>query len=71
MEVNRIGVLGSGIMGHGIALVCARAGYDVVIRDVEDRFLQNGIEAIQKSLARLVSSRSDGIYRNNISSNVE
>ncbi len=37
-----IGVVGAGTMGNGIAQVAARAGYDVVIRDVSDEFLQRG-----------------------------
>jgi 3-hydroxybutyryl-CoA dehydrogenase len=49
-----IGVVGSGTMGNGIAQVAARAGYDVVIRDVTDEFLQRGLAAIDKSLQREV-----------------
>ena len=47
-----IGVIGAGTMGHGIAQVCARAGYDVVMRDVADEFLQRGLAAIERSLQR-------------------
>lgn len=47
-----IGVIGSGTMGNGIAQVAARAGYDVVMRDVKDEFLQRGLGAIDKSLQR-------------------
>ena len=47
-----IGVVGAGTMGNGIAQVAARAGYDVVIRDVSDEFLQRGMAAIGKSLQR-------------------
>src|ERR1700730_182079 len=47
-----IGVIGSGTMGNGIAQVAARAGYRVVMRDVNDEFLQRGIGAIDKSLQR-------------------
>jgi len=47
-----IGVVGSGTMGNGIAQVAARAGYDVVMRDVKDEFLQRGLGAIEKSLQR-------------------
>lgn len=49
-----IGVVGSGTMGNGIAQVAARAGYDVVMRDVTDEFLQRGLAAIDKSLQREV-----------------
>jgi 3-hydroxybutyryl-CoA dehydrogenase len=47
-----IGVVGSGTMGNGIAQVAARAGYSVVMRDVQDEFLQRGLGAIDKSLQR-------------------
>lgn len=47
-----IGVAGSGTMGNGIAQVAARAGYSVVMRDVQDEFLLRGMSAIDKSLQR-------------------
>jgi len=47
-----IGVVGAGTMGNGIAQVAARAGYDVVMRDVRDEFLERGMTAIDKSLQR-------------------
>jgi len=47
-----IGVIGSGTMGNGIGQVAARAGYTVVMRDVNDEFLERGISAIDKSLQR-------------------
>jgi len=46
------GIVGAGTMGNGIAQVAARAGYDVVMRDVRDEFLQRGMSAIDKSLQR-------------------
>jgi 3-hydroxybutyryl-CoA dehydrogenase len=47
-----IGVVGAGTMGNGIAQTAARAGYDVIMRDVKDEFLQRGMEAIDRSLQR-------------------
>ena len=47
-----IGIVGAGTMGNGIAQVAARAGYCVVMRDVNDEFLQRGMAAIDKSLQR-------------------
>lgn len=47
-----IGVVGAGTMGNGIAQVAARAGYQVIMRDVCDEFLERGMEAIDKSLQR-------------------
>ena len=49
---EKIGVIGAGTMGNGIAQVAARAGYQVVMRDVKDEFLQRGMNAIDKSLQR-------------------
>lgn len=50
--INKIGVLGSGTMGNGIAQVAARAGFQVVMRDLQDEFLQRGLATIDKSLQR-------------------
>ncbi|HEX9543827.1 MAG TPA: 3-hydroxybutyryl-CoA dehydrogenase [Pyrinomonadaceae bacterium] len=47
-----IGVVGSGTMGNGIAQVAARAGYDVVMRDVSAEFLERGMKAIDRNLQR-------------------
>ena len=54
MEIKTIGVLGAGTMGNGIAQVAAQAGYQVIMRDIEDRFVENGLKAIDKSLAKSV-----------------
>ena len=54
MDVNKVGVLGAGLMGHGIAQVSAQAGYDVVLREVDDAKLEQGIGKIEKQLARAV-----------------
>ena len=47
-----IGVIGAGTMGNGIAQVAARAGYTVVMRDVQDEFLERGLKSIDRSLQR-------------------
>ena len=52
-----IGVVGAGTMGNGIAQVAARAGYAVIMRDVNDEFLQRGLGAIDKSLQRDVDKQ--------------
>ena len=54
MEIKKVGVLGWGLMGSGIAQVAATAGYEVVVLDQEQKFLDQGFAAIEKSLARLV-----------------
>ena len=55
MEIKNITVLGSGIMGHGIAQVSAMSGYNVVLRDIEQKFLDKAMEKIKWSLDKLVS----------------
>jgi 3-hydroxybutyryl-CoA dehydrogenase len=55
MEIKTVGVVGAGTMGNGIAHVFARAGYKVLLRDVESRFLDRGMDAIARNLEREVS----------------
>jgi 3-hydroxybutyryl-CoA dehydrogenase len=52
MTISTVGVIGAGTMGNGIAQVAARAGYNVVMRDVAEDFLLRGMNAIDKSLQR-------------------
>ena len=54
MKIETVCVLGAGLMGNGIAQVCALAGYDVALRDIEQRFVDGGMKTIQKNLAREV-----------------
>jgi len=54
MSVQKIGVVGAGTMGNGIAHVFARSGFDVILCDVEQRFLERALEAIEKNLEREV-----------------
>jgi len=54
-EMKTIGILGAGTMGNGIAHVCARAGHDVVLYDLEQSFLDRGMATIGKNLAREVA----------------
>ncbi len=53
-DIKRVGVLGCGLMGSGIAQVAAGAGYDTIVRDVSKEFLDRGRAVIEKSLAKLV-----------------
>jgi len=53
-EIKRVGVLGCGLMGSGIAQVAATAGYDTIVRDVSKEFLDRGRAGIEKSLAKFV-----------------
>ncbi len=54
MDIRKFGVIGAGQMGAGIAQVAAQTGYEVVMRDIEDRFVQGGLDKIRKGLARQV-----------------
>ena len=54
MDIKTIGVLGAGVMGNGIAQVASMAGYNVILRDIEDRFVEGGIKNIDKFLAKTV-----------------
>jgi 3-hydroxybutyryl-CoA dehydrogenase len=54
VEISKLGVVGCGLMGHGIAQVAAQAGYDVVVREVDQDRLDKGIGRIEKQLARAV-----------------
>lgn len=54
MEIKKIAVLGAGLMGAGIAQVAAETGFQVSMRDIEDRFVQNGLANIRKNLERAV-----------------
>jgi len=53
-EIKAVGVLGAGLMGHGIAQVVAQAGYDVVLREIDEDRLAKGVGKIEKQLARAV-----------------
>jgi 3-hydroxybutyryl-CoA dehydrogenase len=52
MEIKKVGVLGCGLMGSGIAQVCATAGFDVTVLEVDQKFIDKGFAGIEKSLAK-------------------
>jgi len=54
MDNKLIGVIGAGTMGSGIAQVAAEAGFEVIIRDIEDSFIERGLAAINKNVSRAV-----------------
>jgi 3-hydroxybutyryl-CoA dehydrogenase len=54
MEIKKLGVIGAGVMGNGIAQVAAQIGLDVVMRDIEDAFVERGMKGIDKFLSRSV-----------------
>src|SRR2546429_1639772 len=53
-RIETVGVLGAGLMGHGIAQVTAQSGYQVVVREVDEATLAKGLGKIEKQLARAV-----------------
>ena len=55
MEIQRIGIIGVGLMGAGIAEVCARTGYDTLVREINDEFLAKGLERIEASMQTAVN----------------
>jgi 3-hydroxybutyryl-CoA dehydrogenase len=54
MAIKRVGVVGCGLMGSGIAQVCAAAGFETVVREVSPEVVEKGLKGIEKNLARLV-----------------
>jgi 3-hydroxybutyryl-CoA dehydrogenase len=54
MAVSKVGVVGCGLMGHGISQICAQAGWDVVVREEDQAALDRGMGKIEKQLARAV-----------------
>ena len=54
MKISKVGVLGAGLMGSGIAEVCAKNGYETVVREVSDELARKGIGRIESSLAKAV-----------------
>src|SRR4030042_3250646 len=55
MKINTIGVVGCGIMGSGIAQVCAQSGYQVVVSEINDELLKKGLTSIDAVLSRSVN----------------
>ncbi|RLC78209.1 MAG: 3-hydroxybutyryl-CoA dehydrogenase [Chloroflexi bacterium] len=55
MDIKKVGVVGCGLMGSGITEVCARSGYEVVVREVNDELLQKGLGRIKASMSKGVS----------------
>ena len=57
-NIRKIAVLGSGVMGHGIAQISATAGYTVALRDIEEAFLQKAMDKIKWSLGKLIEKKN-------------
>ncbi len=54
MAVKKIGVIGAGQMGHGIALVAAKAGFNVILRDIKDEYVKKGMNKIERFLDKSI-----------------
>ncbi len=54
MTIEKVGVLGCGLMGAGIAEVCAKAGFSTVVREVDEGLLEKGMQRIERSLSKAV-----------------
>ena len=54
MDIKKVGVVGCGLMGSGIAEVCARAGYETIVREVSDDLLTKGMERLKRSMGTAV-----------------
>jgi 3-hydroxybutyryl-CoA dehydrogenase len=54
MAIQKVGVVGCGLMGSGIAQVCAQSGFETVVREVNGELLEKGLQGIEKNLARLL-----------------
>ena len=52
MDIKKIGVVGAGAMGNGIAQVAAQTGYQVILRDIKDEFVDRGIKNIDRFLSK-------------------
>ena len=77
-DIKKVGVLGCGLMGRGIAQIAATTGHDTVVRDVSDAFNDKGKAAIEKSLAKFVekekmsaSDRDDTLARLSFTTNLD
>lgn len=57
MDIKKIGVIGAGTMGNGIAQVCAAGGFAVVMTDIDDASIKRGVAAVAKNLDRLVAKQ--------------
>jgi 3-hydroxybutyryl-CoA dehydrogenase len=71
MQIQHVGVVGAGTMGNGIAHVFAKSGYNVVLCDVEQKFLDRGIATITKNLDRELAkskNQTDKAHRSSLRS---
>lgn len=72
MTIKKIGVIGAGQMGHGIALVAAKSGYKVMLRDIDEKFVNKGISKIERFLDKSIEKgKLKPEEKNSIFSNIK
>lgn len=71
MTIKKVGVLGCGLMGSGIAQVCAQAGYDTVVREVNDSLIQKGLDNIRKFAAKMAEKGQLKISADDVMKNLK
>ena len=72
MNIKKIGVIGAGQMGHGITLVAAKAGFDVILRDIKNEYVNKGINKIDKFLSKSIEKgRMTDADKKNIMSKIK
>ncbi len=54
MTIKKIGIIGAGTMGHGIALVAAKAGYDIILHDIKEDYVKKGLSSVEKFIDKSV-----------------
>ena len=72
MKVKKIGIIGAGQMGHGIALVAAKAGFDVILRDIKDEYVQKGLGKIERFLDKSIEKgKMSAVEKKKVVSNIK
>jgi len=72
MAVKKIGIIGAGQMGHGIALVATKAGFNVIIQDIKDEYVQKGISKIERFLDKSIEKgKMTADEKKNVLSNIK
>jgi len=57
MDIKRVGIVGCGVMGSGIAQLCSQTGYDVLVSDINDELLNKGLLSLDRSLTKRIEKR--------------
>ena len=63
MTIKKVGVLGCGLMGAGMAHICAQAGFETLVREIDQKFIDRGFAFIEKTLSRAVEKEKITVRR--------